>query len=212
MAWLTWILRVNGLRVRCSAISALEIPVHPGHRLPVPQRTRRPHRGRRPGRPLRRPHPVPRPVGSSRRVHRGHLGGHRATRAAPPALHARLSRPTANQAGDTAILTVIPTSGPGDTATEDLVRAVRDHDGGVPGAAIAVTGLTAINLDISAKLGSALVPYLTIVVGLAFILLMLVFLSLLVPIKATLGFLLSVAVTFGAVVTVPGPGREVVRG
>ena len=107
-----------------------------------------------------------------------------------------------NPAGNTALLAVIPKSGPSDTATEDLVRAIRNRDGSVPGAAIAVTGLTAINIDISAKLGSALAPYLTIVVGLAFILLMLVFRSLLVPIKATLGFLLSVAATFGAVVAV----------
>ena len=113
-----------------------------------------------------------------------------------------VAEPTVNQAGDTAILTVIPASGPSDTATKDLVRAIRDSDGSVPGASVGVTGLTAINIDISAKLGAALVPYLTIVVGLAFILLMLVFRSLLVPIKATLGFLLSVAATFGAVVAV----------
>jgi len=113
-----------------------------------------------------------------------------------------VTNPTVNKAGDTAILTVIPASGPSDTATEDLVRAIRDRDGSVPGATIAVTGLTAINIDISAKLGAALAPYLTIVVGLAFILLMLVFRSLLVPIKATLGFLLSLAATFGSVVAV----------
>jgi RND superfamily putative drug exporter len=113
-----------------------------------------------------------------------------------------VTEPTVNEAGDTAILTVIPASGPSDPATEDLVRAIRDRDGDVAGATIAVTGLTAINIDISAKLGAALVPYLTIVVGLAFILLMLVFRSLLVPVKATLGFLLSVAATFGAVVAV----------
>ncbi|RSM45378.1 hypothetical protein DMB66_51125 [Actinoplanes sp. ATCC 53533] len=113
-----------------------------------------------------------------------------------------VTNPKVNKAGDTAVLTVIPASGPSDTATEDLVRAIRDRDGSVPGATIGVTGLTAINIDISAKLGAALAPYLTIVVGLAFILLMLVFRSLLVPIKATLGFLLSLAATFGAVVAV----------
>jgi RND superfamily putative drug exporter len=65
-----------------------------------------------------------------------------------------------------------------------------------------VTGATAVNIDFSAKLGDALVPYLSLVVGLAFLLLMLVFRSLLVPLKATLGFLLTVAATFGAVVAV----------
>ena len=67
---------------------------------------------------------------------------------------------------------------------------------------VAVTGATAISIDFSDKLGDALLPYLALVVGLAFLLLMLVFRSLLVPLKATLGFLLTVAATFGAVVAV----------
>jgi RND superfamily putative drug exporter len=113
---------------------------------------------------------------------------------------AAVAPPVVNQAGDTAILAVIPASGPGEAATKDLVQTIRDTH--VTGAAIAVTGLTAINIDISAKLGSALAPYLAVVVGLAFVLLMLVFRSLLVPIKATLGFLLSIAATFGALVAV----------
>ena len=107
-----------------------------------------------------------------------------------------------NQAGDTALLTVIPNSGPSTTQTKDLVRTIRQHAGDVPGATIGVTGLTAINIDMSDKLGDALLPYLAIVVGLAFILLTLVFRSLLVPLKATVGFLLSIAATFGAVVAV----------
>jgi RND superfamily putative drug exporter len=109
---------------------------------------------------------------------------------------------TLNQAGDTALLTVIPKSGPSDAATEDLVRAIRQLDGTVPGANVNVTGLTAINIDVSEKLGGSLVPYLAVVVGLAFILLMLVFRSVLVPLKATGGFLLSIVATFGAVVAV----------
>ncbi|GLY06622.1 MMPL family transporter [Actinoplanes sp. NBRC 101535] len=107
-----------------------------------------------------------------------------------------------NQAGDTAVLTVIPASGPSDTATQDLVHTIRQIDGTVPGARIGVTGQTAVNIDISQQLGDALLPYLLVVVSLAFLLLMLVFRSLLVPLKATLGFLLSIAATFGAVVAV----------
>ncbi|GIM93256.1 MMPL family transporter [Paractinoplanes toevensis] len=105
-----------------------------------------------------------------------------------------------NPAGDTALLTVIPTSGPGDTATKDLVHAIRHLDGTVTGASVGVTGLTAVNIDVSTKLAGALLPYLAVVVGLAFLLLMLVFRSVLVPIKATVGFLLSLAATFGALV------------
>ncbi|XVU26372.1 MMPL family transporter [Actinoplanes sp. CA-054009] len=108
--------------------------------------------------------------------------------------------PTVNKAGDTALLTVIPGSGPSSEATQDLVTAIRDHT--VPGATLAVTGTTAINIDVSEKLDDALIPYLAVVVGLAILLLMLVFRSIAVPIKATLGFLLSVAATFGAVVAV----------
>jgi len=116
-----------------------------------------------------------------------------------------VTTPVPNQAGDTALLTVIPKSGPTDAATKDLVAAIRDHEAtftAATGATLAVTGATALNIDVSSKLTGALVPYLAVVVGLAFILLMLVFRSVLVPLKATMGFLLSVGATFGAVVAV----------
>ncbi|PWW66781.1 MMPL family transporter [Actinokineospora spheciospongiae] len=107
-----------------------------------------------------------------------------------------------NPEGNTSILTVVPASAPNAAETQDLVRAIRALDGTIPGAGIGVTGLTAVNIDISTKLDAALVPYVAVVVGLAFILLMLVFRSLLVPLKATAGFLLSIAATLGAVVAV----------
>ncbi|MFG2001892.1 MMPL family transporter [Spirillospora sp. NPDC048911] len=118
---------------------------------------------------------------------------------------ASVTPPVVNQAGDTAVLTVVPKSGPSTKATEDLVSELRDQSAGLhaaTGSDVEVTGQTAMNIDISAKLGDALLPYLAVVVGLAFILLMLVFRSVLVPLKATLGFLLTVAATFGAVVAV----------
>ena len=108
---------------------------------------------------------------------------------------------TMSTAGDTAMLTVIPGSGATDEATQNLVTAIRALPD-IDGASLAVTGTTAINIDVTDKITKALVPYLAIVVGLAFVLLMLVFRSVLVPLKATLGFLLSVAATFGAVVFV----------
>jgi RND superfamily putative drug exporter len=115
---------------------------------------------------------------------------------------AAVSPPVVNEAGDTAVMTVIPKSGPSSTATEHLVGTIRALTGSGDAAEVGVTGLTAINIDMSAKLGDALLPYVGIVVGLAFVLLMLVFRSILVPVKATLGFLLSIAATFGAVVAV----------
>ncbi|WP_037559212.1 MMPL family transporter [Spirillospora albida] len=114
---------------------------------------------------------------------------------------AAVTAPVPNKAGDTALLTVVPKSGPGSQATEDLVAEIRDR-ADATGADAMVTGQTAMAIDVSDKLGQALAPYLALVVGLAFVLLMLVFRSVLVPLKATLGFLLTVAATFGAVVAV----------
>ncbi|MEV0692476.1 MMPL family transporter [Streptomyces sp. NPDC050388] len=110
-----------------------------------------------------------------------------------------------NEAGDTATITVIPDSKPSSVATEDLVHDIRDAGADIKadaGADILVTGATAMNIDVSQKLNDALVPYLTLVVGLAFLLLIVVFRSILVPLKAALGFLLSVLAALGAVVAV----------
>ncbi|POM22453.1 Membrane protein YdfJ [Actinomadura rubteroloni] len=112
-----------------------------------------------------------------------------------------VSRPATNTAQDTALLTVVPRSGPSEDGTEKLVGAIRDR-AAASGTNAMVTGQTAMNIDISAKMSGALVPYLAVVVGLAFLLLLLVFRSVMVPLKATAGFLLTVLATFGAVVAV----------
>ncbi|MEV7079670.1 MMPL family transporter [Streptomyces sp. NPDC093516] len=118
-----------------------------------------------------------------------------------------------NEAGDTAVFSVVPSTAPTDEKTKDLVTAIRDERPGVEsdtGASYEVTGTTAMNIDIAAKVQAALVPYLTVVVGLAVVLLLVVFRSLLVPLKAALGFLLSVLASLGAVVVVfqEGHGAE----
>ncbi|MFJ8807354.1 MMPL family transporter [Streptomyces sp. NPDC102490] len=113
--------------------------------------------------------------------------------------------PAPNKGGDTATISVIPDSKPSSVQTEDLVHAIRDAGGDVEaktGAKTLVTGATAMNIDVSQKLNDALVPYLVLVVGLAFLLLIVVFRSILVPLKAALGFLLSVMAALGAVVAV----------
>ncbi|MFJ5995959.1 MMPL family transporter [Streptomyces sp. NPDC092370] len=110
-----------------------------------------------------------------------------------------------NKAGDTATITVIPGSKPSSVTTEDLVHGIRDAGAGIKtdtDANVLVTGSTAMNIDVSEKLDDALVPYLVLVVGLAFLLLIVVFRSILVPLKAALGFLLSVMAALGAVVAV----------
>ncbi|MFD5032478.1 MMPL family transporter [Streptomyces sp. NPDC058405] len=112
---------------------------------------------------------------------------------------------TLNKAGDTATITVIPKDRPSSVKTEELVHSIRDTGGEITadsGAEVLVTGATAMNIDFSQKMNDALLPYLALVVGLAFLLLMVVFRSVLVPLKAALGFLLSVVAALGAVVAV----------
>ncbi|WP_326555636.1 MMPL family transporter [Micromonospora sp. NBC_01813] len=113
---------------------------------------------------------------------------------------------TPNQAGDTAIFSVVPTGGPTSEDTRNLVHDIRaqqaDFTASTGGATLAVTGRAAIDIDVSEKTTAALLPYLAVVVGCAFLLLLVVFRSIVVPIKAALGFLLSVAASFGALVFV----------
>lgn len=112
---------------------------------------------------------------------------------------------TFNKAGDTATIVVIPEDRPSSAATEEVVHSIRDAGQDIKadtGADVLVTGATAMNIDFSQKMNDALLPYLALVVGLAFLLLMLVFRSVLVPLKAALGFLLSVVAALGAVVAV----------
>ncbi|MGK5498667.1 MMPL family transporter [Streptomyces sp. URMC 125] len=112
---------------------------------------------------------------------------------------------TFNEAGDTAMINVIPKSAPSSAGTEDLVHDIRGEAGGIAdstGAEVLVTGQTAMAIDVSQKMDDALAPYLVLVVGLAFLLLIVVFRSILVPLKAALGFLLSVVAALGAVVAV----------
>ena len=108
-----------------------------------------------------------------------------------------------SKGADTAVITVIPSAAPDSDATHHLVEKLRDLEPSVTrttGITYGVTGQTAIALDVSDRLSSSLLPYLLIVVGLAFLLLVVVFRSILVPLTAALGFLLSVAATFGVTV------------
>ena len=116
---------------------------------------------------------------------------------------------TPNENADTALIQVIPTTGPDDPATADLVQALRDqHDRWLNewGIDTSVTGATAVQIDVSQRLADALVPFAIFVVGLSLVLLTLVFRSIWVPIKAALGFLLSVGAAFGATALVFNQG------
>ena len=118
---------------------------------------------------------------------------------------ASVGAPVLSENKDTALLTAVPETAPNSPETKDLVHALRDKAAGVEsdtGADVFVTGKTALNIDISEAMAGALVPYLTVVIGLAVLLLLVVFRSVLIPVKAALGFLLSVGAAFGVLVAV----------
>lgn len=118
---------------------------------------------------------------------------------------AEVALATPNETADTGIIQIIPETAPDDPATADLVRELRaQHDQLLDeyGVDLKVTGFTAVAIDISDRLGEALLPFGIFVVGLSLILLMIVFRSIWVPLKAAAGYLLSVAAGFGAVAAV----------
>lgn len=105
----------------------------------------------------------------------------------------------------TAVIQVIPETGPNDLATADLVRQIRADRAAIEagtGATILVGGNTASNIDTSDKLAAALPIFVVVVVGLAFILLTIAFRAALVPLTSIAGFLLSVFAALGVQVAV----------
>lgn len=104
-----------------------------------------------------------------------------------------------------AVISLVPKSAPDSEATNALVHTIRTAApelGKAGNATVQVTGPTALAIDVSAGLSSALPLFLLVVIGLALLLLGLVFRSIVVPIKAALGFLLAVGASLGCVVAV----------
>jgi putative drug exporter of the RND superfamily len=123
---------------------------------------------------------------------------------------AAVTPPQPGADGKSALIELIPRSAPSAQATKDLVTTIRNDSANLrqaTGATIAVTGTTAVGIDVSSKLGAAMLPFAIVVVGLSLILLLLVFRSLIVPLKAAVGFLLSVGASFGLVVGLFQDGR-----
>ncbi|MEV0247295.1 MMPL family transporter [Nocardia sp. NPDC050712] len=116
-----------------------------------------------------------------------------------------VTRPQFSANGLGVMLSGVPKSGPNNQDTKDLVRDARAAESELTdryGIEYGITGTTAIYADMDRVLLGKIVPYLAIVAGAAFVLLILVFRSILVPLTAALGFLLSMAATFGATVLI----------
>ncbi|MGH2808144.1 MAG: MMPL family transporter [Actinomycetota bacterium] len=117
---------------------------------------------------------------------------------------AGVTPPFPNPEGDTAIMTVFPTTSPQDEATSELVQTIREDvlPEVSPDRAIFVGGLTASVEDFAQANAERLPTLIAVVIGLSFLLLVLVFRSILVPVKAAVMNLLSISAAYGAIVAV----------
>jgi putative drug exporter of the RND superfamily len=99
---------------------------------------------------------------------------------------------------------VNPKGGPQDEATTQLVNRLRDDIlppiEGATGSDLLVTGLVAANVDMSQYMGERMPLFFGAVLALSFLLLMVVFRSLLVPLKAVIMNLLSIGAAYGVIV------------
>jgi RND superfamily putative drug exporter len=111
-----------------------------------------------------------------------------------------------NPAGDTAVVRVLPKSSPQAAATSDLVGRLRSDV--IPAAVggqdvqVHVGGSTAAFIDISDRIATRLPWFIGVVIGLSFLLLTIVFRSLLVPLKAAVMNVLSIGAAYGVIVAV----------
>jgi RND superfamily putative drug exporter len=103
---------------------------------------------------------------------------------------------------DLALVLLYPDGAPQDEATDDLVNTLRDDVIPATGVDAKVGGATAGSSDFAAYMGDRMPWLLGVVLGLSFLLLMAVFRSLLVPLKAVIMNLLSVAAAYGVLVAV----------
>jgi len=118
---------------------------------------------------------------------------------------AAVTAPVFNAAGDTAVLTANPTTAPQDERTDQLVRHLRSDVLPVTVSGtdvkVSLTGQAMVT-DLTDRITSRLPIFIAAVVAMSFLLLMIVFRSILVPLKAALMNLLSIAAAYGVLVAV----------
>ncbi|MEV4034031.1 MMPL family transporter [Streptomyces umbrinus] len=111
---------------------------------------------------------------------------------------ASIGEPRFSTAGDTVVLPVLPTTAPADAATSDTLERIR----GIIPDNVAVSGLTAMTDDLTRQLSDTLPVFIAAILVVSFLLLMLVFRSVAVPLKAAVMNLLSIGGAYGVVVAV----------
>jgi RND superfamily putative drug exporter len=142
------------------------------------------------------------PAGANHATDTEHL---RSAVAATPGV-ASVSPVITNEAGTTAVVRVYPTTAPQDEATSKLLHHLRR--GVIPeaiagsGAKVYVGGFAALTDDFATLLGQRLPLFIGVVILLSFLLLMVVFRSILVPLKAAIMNLLSVGAAYGVIVAI----------
>ncbi|HEX4688392.1 MAG TPA: MMPL family transporter, partial [Nocardioides sp.] len=111
---------------------------------------------------------------------------------------ASVSRPQISANGEAAVFTALPTTGPADPTTSTTIAGVRDV---IPGN-VYVSGITATTDDLNTQLSHTLPVFLGFVIAVSFVLLMMVFRSIAVPLKAAVMNLLSIGGAYGVLVAV----------
>ena len=110
-----------------------------------------------------------------------------------------------NPAGDTAVASVFPATSPQDEATRDLLSRLRSDvipEANTAGLEIHLGGVTAVFEDLGTTLADRLPVFIGAVIGMSFLLLMVVFRSIVIPIKAAIMNLLSIGAAYGVMVAI----------
>lgn len=120
---------------------------------------------------------------------------------------ANVSPAIPGKTGQYYMLAVTPKTDANNQATKKLIRTIRNYSKNNSSTKLSVTGATAINIDVSDTITTAIPLFAALIIVFAFVLLMIAFRSLLIPLIAVLGFGLSLCATLGSVVWIVQDGH-----